>query len=217
MSLSAPVPAVVGETTDCQAHSFWRMAVQRQPHVDAPSASGVYAVRHALTGTCYVGSSAHIAEHVATQIHLLSVEMHNCAALQAAWNADGAAAFEFTVLELVDHLAQLPACERYWVNTLCPLGLYNAGHDMHPVRLPELGGDPVASPPREPAHVTTTYIRVNAVNGAQRSITQEDCREVVQARPLVHNVLRRVLAKAYMREHAESHEVMQSILDDWER
>ncbi len=209
------VPAVAGEA-DRQAHLCRWMAMQQASHVDAPSAPGVYAIRKTQTGACYVGSSANIAEHLAMHVHLLSIGTHNCAALQAAWNADGEAAFEFTVLELVDEIAQLPACERYWLNTLCPLGLYNAGHDMHPDRLPEPRVDLVASAPSDPAHVKTTYIHVNAVIGAHRIITQEECREVFQSRPLVRNVLRRVLAEAYMRDHPESHEVMQSILEDWE-
>ncbi len=33
----------------------------------------------------------------------------------------------------------------------------------------------------------------------------------------LRNVMRRVLAEAYMREHAESRVVLQSILDDWEQ
>jgi GIY-YIG catalytic domain len=216
MTYPHTVPAVVGEA-DRQAHVRRWMGTQHASHIDVPSEPGVYAIRNTRTGTCYVGSSANIATHVATHIHRLSVDTHDCAALQAAWNTDGEAAFEFTVLELVTHLAQLPACERYWVNTLCPLGLYNADHSLHPGRLPEVGGDLSAPPTGDPAHVKTPYIRVNAVIGVQRSITQEECRAVFQSRPLVRNVLRRVLAEAYMREHPESHEVMHSILEDWER
>jgi hypothetical protein len=66
-------------------------------------------------------------------------------------------------------------------------------------------------------HVETPAIHDNAATGVQRLISQEACRVVLQSRPLVSNVLHRVLAEACLREHPESDAVMQFILEDWEQ
>ncbi len=191
--------------------------MRHQTPADALSGAGVYAIRNTLTGACYVGASANIAACLSARRRLLRTARRHCAALQAAWNADGAGAFECTVLELVAHRAQVPASVHYWRNTLCSLGLYNASHSRHSGRRAPLHGGRVAAGPRGHVHVETPAIHINAATGVQRLITQEACRVVFQSRPLVRNVLRRVLADAYLREHPESHAVMRSILEDWER
>ena len=184
---------------------------------DMPGGAGVYAIRHQHTGRCYVGSSSHIADQLTAQVQALNAATHECAALQAAWDADGEAAFEFTVLELIEHLAQMPACERHWLHTLCPLGLYNAGHNGHSDYRIAHRDMRAAARPSDPVHLQTAYIHVNPFTGKQCNITQEECRTVFQSRPLVRNVLRRVLAEAYMREHPESGDVLRAIVEDWER
>ena len=184
---------------------------------DALSGAGVYAIRNMLTGASYVGAAANVAACFGAGGHLLDGARRHCSALQAAWNTDGAGAFECTVLELVAHRAQVPASVRYWRNTLCSLGLYNASHSRHSGGQAPPHAECVAAGPRSPIHVETPAIHINGATGVQRFITQEACRVVFQSRPLVHNVLRRVLAEAYVREHPESHTVMQSILEDWER
>lgn len=68
---------------------------------------------------------------------------------------------------------------------------YNAGHSLHPGRLPESNGATATrSPPSEPAHSKATSIRVNAVSGVQHIITQEEWRAVVHARPLARGIPR---------------------------
>ena len=66
-------------------------------------------------------------------------------------------------------------------------------------------------------HAVTASVKINAATGKQRTITPNECRAAFQVRPRVRNVMRRVLAEAYMREHAESRVVLQSILEDWEQ
>jgi len=184
---------------------------------DALNGAGVYAIRNMLTGASYVGACVNIAACLSARGHLLRAARRHCVALQAAWNADGTDTFEFAVLELVAHRAQVPASVRYWRNTLCSLGLYNASHSRHSGLRAPPHAESVAAEPRGPVHVETPAIHINGATGMQRFITQEACRVVFQSRPLVRNVLRRVLAEAYVREHPESHTVMQSILEDWER
>ncbi len=183
--------------------------------VDMPHRPGIYVLRHTRTGTSYVGSSVNVAESFTMAVRMLSSGAHDCAALQAAWNADDADAFEGTVLELVEHDVQLPASERYWLHTLCPLGLYNANHNLHFARLPVPAGGLVASAPGHRAHATTAHLYVNSMTGAHHVVTSDECREVYLARPLVRNVLRQVHAEAYLRAHPDSQEVMRAILTDW--
>jgi hypothetical protein len=184
---------------------------------DALSGAGTYAIRNTLTGACYVGASIDIAARMGAPWRLLRAARRHSAALQAAWKADGPGAFECTVLELVAHRAQLPASVHFWRNTLCSLGLYNSSHSGHSARRAPLQGGRVAAERRGRVHVETPAIHVNAVTGMHHLITQEACRVVLQSRPLVSNVLRRVLAEAYLREHPESAVVMRSILEDWEQ
>ena len=191
--------------------------IPQAPRADTINGAGVYAIRNRHTGRCYVGSSANIADQLTADVYALNARAHECAALQAAWEFDGEFAFEFTVLELVEHLAQMPACEELWLNTLCPLGLYNSGHNGHPDGRTERHGMRAASWPSGPAHLLTSRILVNPFTGKHRIITQEECHAVFQSRPLVRNVLRRVLAEGYMREHPDSGDVMRAIVEDWER
>jgi group I intron endonuclease len=189
--------------------------MQYEPHADGQSDAGVYAICDTTAGRCYVGSSPNIAASLATHLNTLSTDTNPCEALQAAWNTDGASTFEFTVLELVDQDAQLQACEQHWLNILCPLGLYNNEHRRHDSRL----GEPFRDRPmaRPIDHAVTASVKINAATGKQRTITPNECRAAFQVRPRVRNVMRRVLAEAYMREHAESRVVLQSILEDWEQ
>jgi hypothetical protein len=189
--------------------------MQYEPYADEQSDAGVYAICDTTAGRCYVSSSPHIAACLTAHLNTLSTDTHPCEALQAAWNADGASTFEFTVLELVDQGARLGACEQRWLNILCPLGLYNSEHCRHHSRRREsLGGGATARPTD---HAVTASVQINAATGKQRAITPDECRAVFQLRPRVRNVMRRVLAEAYMREHAESRVVLQSILEDWEQ
>jgi hypothetical protein len=189
--------------------------MQYEPYADGQGDAGVYAICDTTVGRCYVGSSPNIAACLTAQLNTLSTDTNPCEALQAAWNADGESSFEFTVLELVDPGAQLHACEQHWLNILCPLGLYNSDHCRHlSRRVAPLGGRPTARPTD---HAVTASVQINAATGKQRAITPEECRSVFQVRPRVRNVMRRVLAEAYMREHAESRVVLQSILEDWEQ
>ena len=179
-----------------------------------PGDAGVYAICDTTAGRCYVSASPHIAACLTAHLNTLSTDTHPCEALQAAWNADGASTFEFTVLELVDQRPQLRAREQHWLNILCPLGLYNSEHCPHQSRRGEPLDDGSTARPTD--HTVTASVQINSATGEQRAITPDECRAVLQLRPRARNVRRRVLAKAYMREHAESRVVLQSILEDWE-
>lgn len=193
------------------------MSERHRTPADALNGAGVYAIRNMRTGASYVGASATVAAGLRAGGHLLGSARRHCTALRAAWNADGAEAFECTVLELVEHRSQVSAAVNFWRNTLCPLGLYNASHHGHFGRHASPRGRRIATASRAAVHVVTPAIHVNTATGVQRFITQEACRVVFQSRPLVHNVLHRVLAEAYLRDHPESHAVMQSILEEWEQ
>jgi hypothetical protein len=91
-----------------------------------PRRAGVYAVRCAPTGQDWVASAPEIDRREAGLWFTLRLGSHPNRALQAAWNAHGAAAFRWEVLEsfLVEDMsewelgARLKSRERRWREAL---------------------------------------------------------------------------------------------------
>ena len=88
--------------------------------------AGIFAVRCAATGQAWVGLSRNLDGQQNSTLFGLRLGSHMNKALQAAWNAHGADAFAFEVLEVVDdedltalgRADLLKRRERHWVDTL---------------------------------------------------------------------------------------------------
>lgn len=85
----------------------------------------VYAIIHRETGRRYVGASrdtdARWSQHRCTLRHGTHANKH----LQTVWDADGPGAFDFVVLEAVDHAADLNAREQHWIDAEFQRGCFN--------------------------------------------------------------------------------------------
>src|ERR1700733_1763740 len=70
--------------------------------------SGIYLLKCAVTGECYIGTSVHWQKRVAFHIRKLNQGTHKNPKLQKAWSEYGPTAFEFKLLELcpVDKLLE---------------------------------------------------------------------------------------------------------------
>jgi group I intron endonuclease len=78
----------------------------------------VYAIVHKRSGRAYVGSSTCIAKRWSYHRIVLRKRVHENALLQACWDGDGAAAFEWRILETITDTEQLIPREQYWIDTL---------------------------------------------------------------------------------------------------
>lgn len=74
--------------------------------------SGVYAIVHTLTGRLYIGATRDLGRRRMAHYRRLRRGVHSNEILQAAWDADGEAAFDFRLLEEVSALDQLQERER---------------------------------------------------------------------------------------------------------
>lgn len=82
----------------------------------AKARMGVYAIRNTLDGAVYVGSTADIDARWAQHRAALDRASHPDEQLQAAWIRDGAAAFEFILLEPVEDGDALAQAEQRWID-----------------------------------------------------------------------------------------------------
>lgn len=89
----------------------WRIATARPAPVMA-----VYAIVHQASGRLYIGSTSHLTRRWANHRWKLGNGSHENTVLQAAWIREGAAAFEFRVLENVQDSAQLRVREQSWLD-----------------------------------------------------------------------------------------------------
>jgi group I intron endonuclease len=80
--------------------------------------SGVYAIRNAISGRVYVGSSLCVKSRWATHRSALVKGKHHAPLLQKSWTKHGPGAFSFEVLEAVDDPANLLPREQHWINIL---------------------------------------------------------------------------------------------------
>lgn len=81
--------------------------------------SGIYAIVNKLNGNQYIGSSENISDRWKRHIKLLQGNKHHSNHLQHAWNAYGAACFDFVVVFLCDKI-NLLSCEQFYIDTLKP-------------------------------------------------------------------------------------------------
>lgn len=89
-------------------------------------AAGVYAIRCAATGACWVAGAANVESQETRHGFALRTGGHPNRALQADWTAHGAEAFRFEVLERIDDPDLTPrgradlvkARERHWLDAL---------------------------------------------------------------------------------------------------
>lgn len=82
--------------------------------------SGIYAIVNKLNGNRYIGSSENITDRWKRHIKLLQNGEHHSNHLQHAWNAYGAACFDFTVVFLCDK-ENLLLCEQFYIDALKPV------------------------------------------------------------------------------------------------
>ena len=79
--------------------------------------TGVYAIRHIVSGKSYVGSSSKIENRWVRHRSALKHNRHHSEKLQRAWNKYGADAFEFEVLQTCA-LSALRSVEQEWLDRL---------------------------------------------------------------------------------------------------
>jgi len=76
--------------------------------------SGVYCIKNKMNGKCYIGSSYNIEKRlIAHRKYLLANK--DTKKLQIDWNAYGADAFLFEILELV-RMSEILVCEQKWID-----------------------------------------------------------------------------------------------------
>lgn len=80
--------------------------------------SGIYKITCSINGKVYVGSAVNIRQRWSGHISDLRNNKNRCKKLQNAWNAHGEAAFQFSVLELVEQKERLIEREQFWIDEL---------------------------------------------------------------------------------------------------
>lgn len=78
----------------------------------------VYAIENVLDGKVYVGATRNLKSRWNDHRKALNKGVHDAAALQVDWSANGRAAFRLVVLENLTDLADLPVREDHWIETL---------------------------------------------------------------------------------------------------
>lgn len=78
---------------------------------------GIYAIRNAISGKVYIGSSSRVSLRLSQHRWALKRNDHVNKRLQASWNKHGASAFVFETVEECGHEALL-AREQWWINHL---------------------------------------------------------------------------------------------------
>jgi group I intron endonuclease len=89
---------------------------QRTSVIQKPQ--GIYQITNIETGKFYVGSSMNLRKRWNGHVSQLQRGKHPNVHLQRAWDIDGAEAFEFTVLEYVEDIANLLPLEQHWMDRL---------------------------------------------------------------------------------------------------
>jgi group I intron endonuclease len=85
--------------------------------------SGIYCIRCAVNGRCYVGQSQDACKRLLLHRQLLDLGLHDNSELQEAWRLHGAAAFEASIVERVP-LDRLRERELYWIDQLSAIRLH---------------------------------------------------------------------------------------------
>ncbi|MFI5230061.1 MAG: GIY-YIG nuclease family protein [Gemmatimonadales bacterium] len=94
--------------------------------------AGIYTIRNLEDGRVYVGSSINVPRRLGEHRGALNHGRHSNAKLQRAWQADGAAAFELTVVETVLDVTILEAREQCWIDLL-GAARRDTGYNLAPV------------------------------------------------------------------------------------
>lgn len=106
------------------------MAAERQHAVRAVNAMlVVYAIKNALNGHRYVGSSNCHERRFSDHRKMLMAGCHHCAHLQRAWNLYGPEAFVFETVEIVAMPSILRAREQFWMDATPKAERYNSAPD----------------------------------------------------------------------------------------
>lgn len=90
--------------------------------------SGIYVIKNAVSGRCYVGSAVNIQQRWYAHTSMLERGKHHSPALIRSWKKHGRDAFLFDVLEIVNDKADLVVREQHWIDTLhasCPRRGFN--------------------------------------------------------------------------------------------
>jgi hypothetical protein len=104
---------------------------------ETPRPMGVYQIKNNNNGKIFIGGSLNLPGSINGNRFKLNMNGHSNQALQADWDADGPAAFTFTVLETIntekvareDWRAAVTALEAKWLSKLQPYGEH--GYNEH--------------------------------------------------------------------------------------
>jgi hypothetical protein len=115
--------------------------------MDMAKSFGIYMIRNTITGAQYIGMTRKsFDERWRGHRFALTKGQHASPSLQADWNQYGEGAFQFSVVEAIDDMQQVPVREAHWVQELCPA--YNT-----------VPGGRVGRPPKK---VLRVELRLNA-------------------------------------------------------
>ncbi len=99
-----------------------------------PCKPGVYVIHNNNTGKFYIGSAVRLLKRKNDHFSELRKGTHGNSKLQNAWNKYGEMAFQFVIIEILEHLEDLIPFEDLWIKEFFPQGImYNI--------LPEAGSN----------------------------------------------------------------------------
>lgn len=99
---------------------------------EAPCKGGVYVIRNATNGKCYVGSSQDIRRRLSEHLNMLKRGAHHARHLQSAFNRDGETHFTFNPLVFVGDLGLLTKIEQFYIDSMKAADP-NFGYNTRPV------------------------------------------------------------------------------------
>ena len=145
-------------------------------------ASGVYAIRHLLSGRCYVGSAKNMGRRWRRHRNDLTAGAHHSVKLQRAWSKYGSDAFSFEVLQSVGAHADLVKNEQAWIDKL---DSFHNGFNSRPIASSPLGVKQSAE---------TIAKRMAAMKGYRP--TPETIEKIRQANKISHGTVEARAAKS---------------------
>lgn len=84
---------------------------------------GIYGIEHIPTGSIYIGSTKSFRQRKYDHWSRLNLGRHHSRELQLQWNADGAEAFRFVVIDHVQLVDDLLSTERKWIKQYMERGI----------------------------------------------------------------------------------------------
>jgi group I intron endonuclease len=85
-----------------------------------PTSAGIYEIANLIDGKKYVGSACNLRNRFRSHARDLGLGRHHSPKLQNAWRKHGAAAFRFSILELVLIREVLLYREQSWIDSINP-------------------------------------------------------------------------------------------------